>query len=149
MTNGRPFTIDQKMLFVIAMDVQRTWLVMLTCFLAEDFSDTEELFTNDITKWSSNDLMDKIETIEVDEAQGKLCFCKKLIGVTLKRKCHSNKLNKKCMTELTFIVWVVRTNFNDVSTETLYREPGREYVVMRNEERQMEVHSLFFSCLFC
>lgn len=38
--------------------------------LAEDFSDNEEMFAKDITKWSSNDLMDKIETIEVDEAQG-------------------------------------------------------------------------------
>ncbi|XP_019134265.1 membrane-associated phosphatidylinositol transfer protein 2 isoform X1 [Larimichthys crocea] len=35
----------------------------------EDFSDNEELFAKEITKWSSNDLMDKIETIEVDEAQ--------------------------------------------------------------------------------
>lgn len=25
----------------------------------------------DMTKWSSNDLMDKIETIEVEEAQGR------------------------------------------------------------------------------
>lgn len=38
----------------------------------EDFSDNEEIFVKDITKWSSNDLMDKIETIEVDEAQGRL-----------------------------------------------------------------------------
>lgn len=44
-------------------------------FPAEDFSDNEELFAKDITKWSSNDLMDKIETIEVDEAQGRLGFC--------------------------------------------------------------------------
>uniref|UniRef100_A0A3Q3IBX0 DDHD domain-containing protein n=1 Tax=Monopterus albus TaxID=43700 RepID=A0A3Q3IBX0_MONAL len=36
----------------------------------EDFSDNEEMFPKEITKWSSNDLMDKIETIEVDEAQG-------------------------------------------------------------------------------
>uniref|UniRef100_A0A3Q1FU38 Phosphatidylinositol transfer protein membrane associated 2 n=1 Tax=Acanthochromis polyacanthus TaxID=80966 RepID=A0A3Q1FU38_9TELE len=35
----------------------------------EDFSDNEEMFSKEITKWSSNDLMDKIETIEVDEAQ--------------------------------------------------------------------------------
>ncbi|XP_030006825.1 membrane-associated phosphatidylinositol transfer protein 2 isoform X4 [Sphaeramia orbicularis] len=35
----------------------------------EDFSDNEEIFAKEITKWSSNDLMDKIETIEVDEAQ--------------------------------------------------------------------------------
>ncbi|XP_041825629.1 membrane-associated phosphatidylinositol transfer protein 2-like [Melanotaenia boesemani] len=35
----------------------------------EDFSDNEDMFPKEITKWSSNDLMDKIETIEVDEAQ--------------------------------------------------------------------------------
>ncbi|XP_016297364.1 membrane-associated phosphatidylinositol transfer protein 2 isoform X3 [Sinocyclocheilus anshuiensis] len=36
----------------------------------EDFSDNEEIFAKDITKWSSNDLMDKIETAEAEEAQG-------------------------------------------------------------------------------
>uniref|UniRef100_G3PSP0 Phosphatidylinositol transfer protein membrane associated 2 n=1 Tax=Gasterosteus aculeatus aculeatus TaxID=481459 RepID=G3PSP0_GASAC len=35
----------------------------------EDFSDNEEMFAKEITKWSSNDLMDKIETMEADEAQ--------------------------------------------------------------------------------
>uniref|UniRef100_A0A8D0AHH4 Phosphatidylinositol transfer protein membrane associated 2 n=1 Tax=Sander lucioperca TaxID=283035 RepID=A0A8D0AHH4_SANLU len=41
----------------------------------EDFSDNEEMFAKEITKWSSNDLMDKIETTEADEAQGRsLCF---------------------------------------------------------------------------
>uniref|UniRef100_A0A3Q2CKA1 Phosphatidylinositol transfer protein membrane associated 2 n=1 Tax=Cyprinodon variegatus TaxID=28743 RepID=A0A3Q2CKA1_CYPVA len=30
----------------------------------EDLSDNEEMFSKEITKWSSNDLMDKIETIE-------------------------------------------------------------------------------------
>ncbi|XP_056146595.1 membrane-associated phosphatidylinositol transfer protein 2-like [Lampris incognitus] len=35
----------------------------------EVFSDNEEMFPKEITKWSSNELMDKIETIEVDEAQ--------------------------------------------------------------------------------
>lgn len=49
-------------------------MLKVSGFLAEDFSD-EEMFAKDITKWSSNDLMDKIETIEVDEAQGRLCFC--------------------------------------------------------------------------
>ena len=50
--------------------------------LAEDFSDNEEMFAKEITKWSSNDLMDKIETIEVDEAQGRRCFfCWKLTDV--------------------------------------------------------------------
>uniref|UniRef100_A0A671N3C8 Membrane-associated phosphatidylinositol transfer protein 2-like n=1 Tax=Sinocyclocheilus anshuiensis TaxID=1608454 RepID=A0A671N3C8_9TELE len=38
----------------------------------EDFSDNEEIFAKDITKWSSNDLMDKIETAEAEEAQGTL-----------------------------------------------------------------------------
>uniref|UniRef100_A0A3Q2QEN3 Phosphatidylinositol transfer protein membrane associated 2 n=1 Tax=Fundulus heteroclitus TaxID=8078 RepID=A0A3Q2QEN3_FUNHE len=36
----------------------------------EDFSDNEEMFSKEITKWSSNDLMDQIETVEVDEPQG-------------------------------------------------------------------------------
>ncbi|XP_060931661.1 membrane-associated phosphatidylinositol transfer protein 2 isoform X2 [Limanda limanda] len=35
----------------------------------EDFSDNEEMFAKEITKWSSNDLMDKIGTTEADEAQ--------------------------------------------------------------------------------
>ncbi|XP_027880992.1 membrane-associated phosphatidylinositol transfer protein 2 isoform X3 [Xiphophorus couchianus] len=35
----------------------------------EDLSDNEDMFSQEITKWSSNDLMDKIETIEADEAQ--------------------------------------------------------------------------------
>lgn len=43
--------------------------------LTEDFSDNEELFAKDMTKWNSNDLMDKIETIDVDEAQGRESFC--------------------------------------------------------------------------
>uniref|UniRef100_A0A8C6LDM2 Phosphatidylinositol transfer protein membrane associated 2 n=1 Tax=Nothobranchius furzeri TaxID=105023 RepID=A0A8C6LDM2_NOTFU len=33
----------------------------------EEFSDNEEMFSKEISKWSSNDLMDKIETSEVDE----------------------------------------------------------------------------------
>ncbi|XP_037835509.1 membrane-associated phosphatidylinositol transfer protein 2 isoform X1 [Kryptolebias marmoratus] len=35
----------------------------------EEFSDNEDIFPKEITKWSSNDLMDKIETMEMDEAQ--------------------------------------------------------------------------------
>lgn len=38
----------------------------------EDFSDNEEIFAKEITKWSSNDMMDKIETAESEEAQGDL-----------------------------------------------------------------------------
>uniref|UniRef100_A0A8C4H755 Phosphatidylinositol transfer protein membrane associated 2 n=1 Tax=Dicentrarchus labrax TaxID=13489 RepID=A0A8C4H755_DICLA len=49
----------------------------------EDFSDNEEMFAKEITKWNSNDLMDKIETIEVDEAQGRLgsCFYRHSLGL--------------------------------------------------------------------
>ncbi|XP_045390891.1 membrane-associated phosphatidylinositol transfer protein 2 isoform X3 [Lemur catta] len=35
----------------------------------EDLSDQEEMFPKDITKWSSNDLMDKIESPEPEDAQ--------------------------------------------------------------------------------
>ncbi|XP_030076077.1 membrane-associated phosphatidylinositol transfer protein 2 isoform X3 [Microcaecilia unicolor] len=38
----------------------------------EDLSDTEEVFPKEISKWNSNDLMDKIETTEVDDIQGDL-----------------------------------------------------------------------------
>uniref|UniRef100_A0A8C9WK80 Phosphatidylinositol transfer protein membrane associated 2 n=1 Tax=Scleropages formosus TaxID=113540 RepID=A0A8C9WK80_SCLFO len=36
----------------------------------EDLSDSEVVFPKEITKWSSNDLMDKIEAADVDESQG-------------------------------------------------------------------------------
>ncbi|XP_062941421.1 membrane-associated phosphatidylinositol transfer protein 2 isoform X4 [Cynocephalus volans] len=35
----------------------------------EDLSDSEEIFPKDITKWSSNDLMDKIESPELEDTQ--------------------------------------------------------------------------------
>uniref|UniRef100_A0A8C6TFA0 Phosphatidylinositol transfer protein membrane associated 2 n=1 Tax=Neogobius melanostomus TaxID=47308 RepID=A0A8C6TFA0_9GOBI len=58
----------------------------------EDFSDNEEMFAKQITKWSSNDLMDKIETIEVDESQGQHFFNKAdIINIFLKIK--QSKLN--------------------------------------------------------
>uniref|UniRef100_A0A8C3GP41 Phosphatidylinositol transfer protein membrane associated 2 n=1 Tax=Cairina moschata TaxID=8855 RepID=A0A8C3GP41_CAIMO len=40
----------------------------------EDLSDNEEMFPKEITKWSSNDLMDKIETPECDDVQGNFIF---------------------------------------------------------------------------
>lgn len=36
----------------------------------EDLSDSEEMFPEDITKWSSNDLMDKMESPEPEDTQG-------------------------------------------------------------------------------
>ncbi|KAG5835089.1 hypothetical protein ANANG_G00268430 [Anguilla anguilla] len=38
----------------------------------EDLSDNEEIFGKEITKWSSNDLMDKIEAADADGSQGDL-----------------------------------------------------------------------------
>ncbi|KAG7480979.1 hypothetical protein MATL_G00061940 [Megalops atlanticus] len=38
----------------------------------EDLSDCEEVFPKEITKWSSNDLMDKIEAADTDEAPGEM-----------------------------------------------------------------------------
>lgn len=45
-------------------------------FFKEDLSDNEEMFPKEITKWSSNDLMDKIETPECDDVQGNFFFLK-------------------------------------------------------------------------
>ncbi|XP_044228261.1 membrane-associated phosphatidylinositol transfer protein 2-like isoform X3 [Thunnus albacares] len=38
----------------------------------EDLSDGEEVFPKEITKWNSNDLMDKIEAADTDETPGEL-----------------------------------------------------------------------------
>ncbi|KAK1160169.1 membrane-associated phosphatidylinositol transfer protein 2-like isoform X3 [Acipenser oxyrinchus oxyrinchus] len=38
----------------------------------EDLSDSEEIFSEKITKWNSNDLIDKIESTEADEEPGNL-----------------------------------------------------------------------------
>ncbi|XP_042275994.1 membrane-associated phosphatidylinositol transfer protein 2-like isoform X1 [Thunnus maccoyii] len=38
----------------------------------EDLSDSEEVFPKEITKWNSNDLMDKIEAADTDETPGEL-----------------------------------------------------------------------------
>lgn len=45
-------------------------LPLLFSHPAEDLSDSEVVFPKEITKWSSNDLMDKIEATDPDEAQG-------------------------------------------------------------------------------
>lgn len=46
---------------------------MLLQHSSEDFSGDEEmlLHVKEMTKWSSNDLMDKMETTEMDEGQGR------------------------------------------------------------------------------
>uniref|UniRef100_H0Z511 Phosphatidylinositol transfer protein membrane associated 2 n=1 Tax=Taeniopygia guttata TaxID=59729 RepID=H0Z511_TAEGU len=45
---------------------------MMNSLMHMDLSDNEEMFPKEITKWSSNDLMDKIETPECDDVQGDL-----------------------------------------------------------------------------
>uniref|UniRef100_A0A8C2HHX3 Phosphatidylinositol transfer protein membrane associated 2 n=1 Tax=Cyprinus carpio TaxID=7962 RepID=A0A8C2HHX3_CYPCA len=47
----------------------------------EDFSDNEEIFVKEITKWSSNDLMDKIETAEAEEGLMGTCGGRARSGV--------------------------------------------------------------------
>lgn len=39
-------------------------------FSPENLQHKEEMYTKDITKWSSNDLMDKMENPEPEESQG-------------------------------------------------------------------------------
>lgn len=49
-------------------------VTLKTSVFKEDLSDNEEMFPKEITKWSSNDLMDKIETPECDDVQGNFIF---------------------------------------------------------------------------
>uniref|UniRef100_A0A3B3R9E4 Phosphatidylinositol transfer protein membrane associated 2 n=1 Tax=Paramormyrops kingsleyae TaxID=1676925 RepID=A0A3B3R9E4_9TELE len=54
----------------------------------EDLSDSEVVFPKEITKWSSNDLMDKIEATDPDEAQGAQMGWGLLEGVLQACKIH-------------------------------------------------------------
>lgn len=65
-------------------------------FSKEDLSDNEEMFPKEITKWSSNDLMDKIETPECDDVQGNFllnqnCMC---YFTVFPSNCYSHILTK-------------------------------------------------------
>uniref|UniRef100_A0AAR2M151 DDHD domain-containing protein n=1 Tax=Pygocentrus nattereri TaxID=42514 RepID=A0AAR2M151_PYGNA len=59
----------------------------------EDLSDSEEIFSKEITKWSSNDLMDKIETAEADESQSDLY---QESGVEYSETGNVERLNEGC-----------------------------------------------------
>ncbi|XP_036450526.1 membrane-associated phosphatidylinositol transfer protein 2-like isoform X1 [Colossoma macropomum] len=59
----------------------------------EDLSDSEEIFSKEITKWSSNDLMDKIETAEADESQSDLYHES---GVEYSETGNVERLNEDC-----------------------------------------------------
>ncbi|XP_051971903.1 membrane-associated phosphatidylinositol transfer protein 2-like isoform X3 [Xyrauchen texanus] len=60
----------------------------------EDLSDNEDIFAKEITKWSSNDLMDKIETAE--EAQGDLY---QESGVEFSGTASVDCLNEDCSSQ--------------------------------------------------
>ncbi|XP_072514183.1 membrane-associated phosphatidylinositol transfer protein 2-like isoform X3 [Salminus brasiliensis] len=62
----------------------------------EDLSDNEEIFAKEITKWSSNDLMDKIETTEADESQSDLY---QESGVEYSESGTVQRLNEDCSTQ--------------------------------------------------
>uniref|UniRef100_A0A8C7Z9B1 Phosphatidylinositol transfer protein membrane associated 2 n=1 Tax=Oryzias sinensis TaxID=183150 RepID=A0A8C7Z9B1_9TELE len=53
----------------------------------EALSDNEDIFSKEITKWSSNDLMDKIETMEVDDAPGQFSS----VNVSKMKVLHSKQ----------------------------------------------------------
>ncbi|XP_051539751.1 membrane-associated phosphatidylinositol transfer protein 2-like isoform X4 [Myxocyprinus asiaticus] len=60
----------------------------------EDLSDNEDIFAKEITKWSSNDLMDKIETAE--EVQGDLY---QESGVEFSGTASMDRLNEDCSSQ--------------------------------------------------
>ncbi|XP_052422587.1 membrane-associated phosphatidylinositol transfer protein 2 isoform X3 [Carassius gibelio] len=61
----------------------------------EGFSDSEEIFVKDITKWSSNDLMDKIETVDAEEAQGDY----QELGGEFSGTASGERLNEDCSSQ--------------------------------------------------
>lgn len=54
--------------------LQPVTLVTVHFFAAEDFSDNEDSLPKQIAKWNSNDLMDKIEAADTEEASGVMPF---------------------------------------------------------------------------
>ncbi|XP_060895214.1 membrane-associated phosphatidylinositol transfer protein 2-like isoform X6 [Labrus mixtus] len=58
----------------------------------EDFSDSEEVLPKEITKWNSNDLMDKIEAADTEENQGELF---KEMTVDYERSASEDRLDEE------------------------------------------------------
>ncbi|XP_056888458.1 membrane-associated phosphatidylinositol transfer protein 2-like isoform X6 [Takifugu flavidus] len=58
----------------------------------EDFSDNEDSLPKEITKWNSNDLMDKIEAADTDEASGELL---KDMTVDYERSVSEDRLDEE------------------------------------------------------
>nr|XP_029136388.1 membrane-associated phosphatidylinositol transfer protein 2-like isoform X4 [Labrus bergylta] len=58
----------------------------------EDFSDNEEVLPKEITKWNSNDLMDKIEAADTEENQGELF---KEMTVDYERSASEDRLDEE------------------------------------------------------
>ena len=56
----------------------------MLCRPAEDLSDNEDALPKEITKWNSNDLMDKIEAADTEETPGTMkTLCTSSWEVTL------------------------------------------------------------------
>lgn len=63
-------------------------------FTAEDFSDNEDSLPKEIAKWNSNDLMDKIEAADTDEASGEMLILRIIKdGI----KCPQNLTGLMCL----------------------------------------------------
>ncbi|XP_059401230.1 membrane-associated phosphatidylinositol transfer protein 2-like isoform X2 [Carassius carassius] len=64
----------------------------------EDLSDNEDIFTKEITKWSSNDLMDKIDTAEAEEAQVDYQeSCGEFSGTASVERLHEDCSSQQCL----------------------------------------------------
>ncbi|XP_026076242.1 membrane-associated phosphatidylinositol transfer protein 2-like isoform X3 [Carassius auratus] len=64
----------------------------------EALSDNEDIFTKEITKWSSNDLMDKIDTAEAEEAQGDYQeSCGEFSGTASVERLHEDCSSQQCL----------------------------------------------------
>uniref|UniRef100_A0A8C7Z5Y9 Phosphatidylinositol transfer protein membrane associated 2 n=1 Tax=Oryzias sinensis TaxID=183150 RepID=A0A8C7Z5Y9_9TELE len=66
----------------------------------EALSDNEDIFSKEITKWSSNDLMDKIETMEVDDAPGQFSS----VNVSKMKDCSSQQCPQPSKTHVLILV---------------------------------------------
>uniref|UniRef100_A0AAR2K241 DDHD domain-containing protein n=1 Tax=Pygocentrus nattereri TaxID=42514 RepID=A0AAR2K241_PYGNA len=79
----------------------------------EDLSDSEEIFSKEITKWSSNDLMDKIETAEADESQSDLY---QESGVEYSETGNVERLNEGLQTSKIHVLLLVLHGGNILDT---------------------------------
>lgn len=61
----------------------KRYLIMIRVPSAEEFSDSEDLLPKEITKWNSNDLMDKFEAADTEETPGMLKTLSEIMSGTV------------------------------------------------------------------